>query len=467
MKHSDEFFERLKVNISVSNDNSALEKEYYQGLARYLKMGDFDNFRNLFDKSVDLEIFMDINKIPNRFKSISELLLNCTERILNEYQISALGAQINILRSCNDFGLFEKNITKAESELISLIKRDKLFLSSLNDLFGRISDSFIAYVFLKFPHILYNYIKAVPNEYFSNRENFMYNIKTHFFNHYTIYGLSVRYLSSVKQFIDICMEKFAEEDISTPKEKFIDFKIRYKTLYYDAEGPRNYFENKIHFVSSENILNNLDNILEGKNYKFYSISMVLLGGLGPQGLGFTYSTPKGEIIEICSDQKETEAIIIKFKQYLKKKFLDKLRKELLSFNVDKEIIHEIINYLNEVINPKKQINYYYQKDIIVKIKDFLQSFENFKNESGIELQEIVNKISYAISLIFKDVKLKDQFMARMDLVAQGKIKSEDIAKLTSLKGKSHYDILRERFFWQYIVDQMYEFYIKEAKLNIT
>lgn len=469
MKHSDEFLRRLKVNISVSKNKSALEKDYYQGLARYLKMGDFDNFKNLFDKSVDFDIFIELNKIPKRFESISELLLKCTERIVNEYQISALGDQIDILRSCNDFGLFEKDITKMESEVISLIKRDKHFLSNLNDLFGKISDSFIAYVYLEFPRILFNYIKVVPNEYFPNRETFMYNIKTHFFNQYTIYGLSVRYLSSVKQFIDICMEKFTAKDFITSggsKEKFTNFKIRYKTLYYDVEGPHKYTDEKIHFVSSENILNNLDNIKGRKNYNFYSVSMVLLGGLGPQGLGFTYSTPRGEIIEICSDQKESKAIIIKFKQYLKRKFLGKLRKQLLDFNIDKEIIKEIINYLDEILNPKKQINYYDKKIFLDRIKDFLQNYEDFKDEKSIELLEIMNKMSNAISLIFRDIKLKDQFMARMDLVAKGKVKSEDIAKLTSLKGKSHYDVLRERFFWQYIVDQMYEFYIEEMKLNI-
>ena len=95
MKHSDDFLEQLKVIISVSKDKSVLEKEYYQGLATYLEVGDFNNFKNLFDKSVDFDIFIDINKIPQRFDYISELLLNCTKRIVNEFHISALGDQID------------------------------------------------------------------------------------------------------------------------------------------------------------------------------------------------------------------------------------------------------------------------------------------------------------------------------------------------------------------------------------
>jgi len=245
----------------------------------------------------------------------------------------------------------------------------------------------------------------------------------------------------------------------------MEFNVIYRTFYYGIEENREYREIKKHFVSHENILKNLESILKKDTYNFYSISMVLLGGLGPQGLGFTYSTPKGEIIEICSDQKETEAIIIKFKQYLKRKFLIKLENELTNFKINIEIRNKIIEFLSEILNPKELINYYDKDSILKKIIEFLNQIDEFQQEYKSELEEIIRKISQAISIIFRKIKLKDQFIARMDLVAKDKIKSEDIAKLTSLRGKSHYDVLRERFFFQYIVDWFYDIYCAEKKNN--
>ncbi|MCK4480686.1 MAG: hypothetical protein KAV01_09175, partial [Candidatus Lokiarchaeota archaeon] len=80
-------------------------------------------------------------------------------------------------------------------------------------------------------------------------------------------------------------------------------------------------------------------------------------------------------------------------------------------------------------------------------------------------QELINKISKAISIILRRIKLRDQFITRMDLIVKDKIKAEEVAKLTSLKGKSHYDVLRERFFFQNIVNWFYEIYKNNKKEN--
>ncbi len=191
--------------------------------------------------------------------------------------------------------------------------------------------------------------------------------------------------------------------------------------------------------------------------------MIIFGGLGPEGFGFTYSTPKGEVIEICSDQKETEAIIIQFKQYLKRKFLDKLEKEMDRLYINLDIRRKVIKYLSDVINPKDLISYNNKNSILRSIRNFLFQFDEFQKIDGSEIEEILQDISLAISIILKSVKLKDQFMARMDLVASGKLKSEDLAKLTSLRGKSHYDVLRERLFLQNKPKWFFKDYPEEIK----
>ncbi len=472
MTRSNQVFEQLKKKISFSKDRKSLERNYYEGLANCLRFGYFNSFRKLFNASVDFNIFIEVKKIPRRFELISKLISECIERISTEYQTSALGEQIDILGFCNEFNLFEKELTKAERYSVEKIKKDNLFIANLFDLFGKITDSFISYVCLGLPRNLYDYFISRPNEYFSDREGLMQYIKNNFFNQYTIYGLSVRYLSSKKQFIDAFnkfypLQKSQENGEQTNPnykgKKFFEFNVIYRTIYYGDEENHEYREIKKHFVSPENILRNLDNIRSNDNYNFYSISMVLLGGLGPQGLGFTYSTPKGEIIEICSDQKETEAIIVKFKQFLRKKFLYKLEMELSNLGINNDTGNKIIEFLSEFLANKNLINYYDKDSILKKIKFNLYQIDGFQLIKKYELEELISKISKAVTLILRKIKLKDQFITRMDLVEKGKIKSEDIAKLTSLRGKSHYDVLRERFFYQYIVDWFYNIYTEERK----
>ena len=94
---------------------------------------------------------------------------------------------------------------------------------------------------------------------------------------------------------------------------------------------------------------------------------------------------------------------------------------------------------------------------------FFAKKERKEEEQEKKIDELINKISDALSLILREIKLEDQFKTRMDLVVEDQIRSEDVAKLTSLRGKSHYDVLRERFFFQYIVKWFHEIYLREIQ----
>lgn len=472
----DQLFEGLIQKISHIKNKKLLEKVYYEGLSKCLKSADYECFKNLFNTSIDFNIFIDVKKISNRFEIISQLILNCMEKVSTGYQISALGEIINILRFCNEYNLLEREISEIEKKNIKKLKEDILLLANLYDLFGKVSNSFILFVYRVMPRDLYEYFIDSPISYFPDRDGLMDYIKNIFFDQYVIYGLSVRYLNPIENFINIFKENFLHnknqsgnqvKTNSAKNKDLIEYNViyKYRTYYYDTEEEHEHREIKKHLVSPKNILKNVDKILEKNNYNFYSLSMVLLGGLGPQGLGFTYSTPKGEVIEICSDQKETEAIIIKFKQYLKKKFLTKLEKELDNFKIEEKVKNKIIKFLSDILNQKELISYYKKDSIVKKIKVFLEQIEQFQEDYKSELIELINKISKAISIILRRIKLRDQFITRMDLIVKDKIKSEDIGKLTSLKGKSHYDVLRERFFFQYIVDWFYELYHTEKIKN--
>ncbi|MFX1309382.1 MAG: hypothetical protein ACFE8C_06760 [Promethearchaeota archaeon] len=454
---SNQLFIEFKSDLLKIKDKKKLEKAYYDKLLKCLKSGQFKTFELLFNASNDFDIFIDIKKISNRFEIISNLLKNCIDKISNGYQTSALGEIIEILRLCNKFSLLDRDITELEKNFLNTFKRkkeNKLFLENLSDLFGKVSNSFILFVSKVMPRDLYEYFINSPISYFPDRDELIDFIKNIFFYQYSVYGLNIRYLSSVENFLNVFDKKYQEN----PDKESIEFDIiyKYRIYYYDLEEEREHHETKKHLVFSQNLLKNKYKILDKSNYNFYSLSMVLLGGLGPQGLGFTYSTPKGEVIEICSDQRETKAIIIKYKQYLKRKFLIKLDKELTNLGVRTELKKAITNFLFEVLNPRDMIRYNDKYSILKKIKRLLN--DEFQDRDKTELKEIINKISDAINIILLEIKLKDQFKTRMDLVAKGKIDSEDIAKLTSLRDKSHYDVLRERFFFQYLVDWFYDIY---------
>ncbi|MHA2005909.1 MAG: hypothetical protein ACXABO_00240 [Promethearchaeota archaeon] len=436
-----------------------LEKTYYEAISKRLKsmkntfIKSKEDVARLFDLSDKLGIFIDVSKIK-------------VEEIISELHIDGLNKGfrdriIELVYFFNKYNLFEKKFTADELKIIQEIKEDnKLLPVNLKDLFGVASDSLIFYVCKV---MSYDYVKWIRDMLKNPRAHrFVMNPNSlkNWTDGYVIYDLVVRNLGNVEDFIKK-VETKQKADTFNKDIITMEFNPRYIISFNEARILREYRE--IHLVYPENIIKNKAKILNKENYNFYSLSMVIFGGLGPEGFGFTYSTPKGEVIEICSDQRETEAIIIKFKQYLKRKFLDKLEKEMDSLKIDIGIRRRIIKYLSDVINPKDLIGYYNKNSILRKIRNFLFQFDEFQKINESEKEGILQSISFAISIILKSVKLKDQFMTRMDLVASDKLKAEDIAKLTSLRGKSHYDVLRERIFLQNKPKWFFKNYPKEIK----
>jgi len=453
-KYSDFFY-----LISDEKIKGKIEKNFFKGLSRCLEYQRFENFRLMVESSAIFDIFIDVKKIPNRFKIASNLILKCYQEVSTGYQTASLGKMLDILRFFNEFHLFDKKLSNEDLKLVKKIKEDKLFLLNLKDLFGDFNNCLILFVVQAMPNDFYNFFLGMSSELseYSNLYQNSYQIirmVLEFFNRYSIYGLSVEKLGRVRYFLFSFIKKYRM--LKNEEIKFIkfDFKSITNPTY------------RRHLISPQNIMKNMKKIRDKENYSFYNLSMVLLGGLGPQGHGFTYSTPNGEVVEICSDIKENNAIIVKYKQYLKVQFLSKLKEEMHNLGINETIIEKIEKYLSEILEKRELINYYKKTPILNKINDFLKEQEKYQSVIMEESKDLIDKISNAITIILRPIKMIDQFKARMDLVSEDKIKSEEIACLTSLKDKSHYDVLRERFFFQYQIKWFYKIYVsKNSKKN--
>ena len=437
---SEDNFSSLSYSSSDKRFKEAIEKNYYITLSKLLASEKFEDFRQLLNYSDKLGIFIDVKRIPFRFEIISDLHLNCI-------QSGQSGNIFDIIKFYNDYDLFDRDFTNEELEFIKNIKKDKILIANLNDLFGKVTDALNFYSCKIMPYDLYliflnnSSSSALLDAKFISRNYFNLSFLLKYFDRYSMYGLSIEKLGDINSFIEVFEKKYlaAKNNIDNKDLKLIEFSYGKKT----------------HLVSVNNILKNYDKILGKKGgYNFCSLSMVLLGGIGPQGHGFTYSTPKGEVVEICSDIKENEAIIIKYKEFLREQFLIRLRKEMTYKNIDSVLIQKIIDYLLEIINKKEIINYY-KKDLILK------QIVSFLSENLRSYDDLIKKISNAIKVILRPIKMKDQFKTRMYLVDENKIRSEDIAKLTSLKDKSHYDVLRERCFFQNEIKWFFQDYANE------
>ncbi len=449
-------------------DKNRIEQKFYQILSNYLINKQFENFEKFLKYSDKLGLYLDIKKVPKRYKIISDLLKECIQEVSAAYQVSSLGKFIKYLKFFNDYGLFERKLNKNDYIEIEQLKKDIILISNLRDLFVHIPDYFLLFLKKKVPQILYDlFLESVSasTTYFAGIDQLFQYIRYSFFNHYSIYGLSVKNLgpvaSFIKEFKKHLEKNGVNSNIESGDETFLEFTIEYH--YSTSYGTSDVWierEIKKHLISIANLKQNIDAILSEDDYNFYNLSMVLLGGLGPQGHGFTYSTPKGEVIEICSDRRENQAIIVKYKKFLMMQFVDRFEKQLVNFEVNAESIIKIVQFLQSTFE-KNEIIDYNKKDLILKhIKSFLSGKVNERHEINSKYNKLLKMASNAIDIILRPISMIDQFKCRMDLISKGRINSEDIARLTSLKDKSHYDILKERLFFQYVVDWFYNYYLE-------
>lgn len=452
----------------MSLDNN-YEQNVYKELSRYLREKEFKKFIKLIKIFEERNFYYDPFKIENRFEILSDLLRDSIKIVSERYETSALGDFIEILRFFNIHHLLERALSEEDQVLVRQVKNDKIFLANLMDLFGKITNPFIFYVIKEIPQQVHDFFIENSKYSFNDLDSFIYFVKNVFLNQYTIYGLSIRYLGKLNKFLKEVRKELRriEFDNKIKNTEFIEIDIKYKfsDIYINNGEPQQRIITKKHLIYPQNVLKYINENL-GKNeyyeYKFNSLSMVLLGGIGPQGHGFTYSTPRGEVIEICSDTKENEAIIIKYKLFLKEQFICRLDKELSKIGI--QIRNEIISILNRLISPNEIIGYKKKDYILYQVKTFLLKFEKIED---IDIDDLYNHISEAISTILRPIRMVDQFKARMGLVLKDKLKSEDIAKLTSLRNKSHYDVLRERLFFQHIIDLFYDVYQKNKEKKET
>ena len=93
-----------------------------------------------------------MKKIPDRIEIITDLLGSALQSV-------DLGEIIEILRFSNQYNIVEKDISKEEFNQIKEIKRDKLLLANLNDLFGEPSNNFILFVYIVMAKNLYDFFK--------------------------------------------------------------------------------------------------------------------------------------------------------------------------------------------------------------------------------------------------------------------------------------------------------------------
>lgn len=429
-----------------------LAKDHYlKQLEQYLKNRDFNSFEKLANRLKDDSVSLDLTRIPEIEKKISNCFIYHLENGIN------IEGMLQVLRFAATFQLISR--TKKKHSLSFSERESRLIILNLQSLFDETSEGFVNYILTHLTDHL--------GEYFLNRGLMMFDrniplsqrieyIHSVVENIYVVnqYGLRTRKIGAIEKYLEIYEAK------KNPIEPdFFSLEIRQSELLSLQDQARMVaYEYILDVVLSQErhlvyapLLEKVRKTYErgGYQYEYPIVCMVTTGGLGPEGKGFVYLTPRGEIVEVCSDAKQTKAYVIEYKQYLKSIFLQKLENRMKGWHIIERLRNEILNFLNEHLQSK--------------IVDF-QEVENIKLEELIkalpqEVQPHITRnflefLEKSLFDILLPVEMEDQFKARMDLIKNHKLKETEIAKLASLGNISHYDVLDQRFFFLILIENM-------------
>ncbi|MHA1232370.1 MAG: hypothetical protein ACTSPQ_17200, partial [Candidatus Helarchaeota archaeon] len=245
-----------------------------------------------------------------------------------------------------------------------------------------------------------------------------------------MYGLNIRKISDYRTFMENYDNK---KQVSKIKGYYtLEITKNRELVSYSFDFFNNLSSlSEVHLIN-EDVLTKIRTKRDSNIYdfEFPIISMVIKGGLGPQGKGFAYLTPYNEICEICSDVKENKAYILEYKKYLKRKFLAELDEIIEKWEISDEKKSEIIEFLDANIQlnfiDSSSIEYVYEK-----IDRYFNKISGQNEKFKID-DQFRSKLKSEVQKILLPIRMQDQFLVRMDLIKNGKIDEKEVAKLVSL-----------------------------------
>ncbi|HUX98649.1 MAG TPA: hypothetical protein VMV49_03790 [Candidatus Deferrimicrobium sp.] len=360
------------------------EDHYLSQLDQYLINGNLTQFERLIKRLDAQGTSVDLAQIPNRAEKITNLFIASIEIGYN------IDEMLRTFQFVNDYQLLREN--SYSPDILIPIQEPELIRSNLESLFGDLSSGFYEYFINFLPNFLSEYLKFMAENPRSASTNFAFyqtnvslkdmlpTLYSWIDAAYSTYGLRTRKIGKFKKYITNYFKNRKEFD---PQFYELDIKISdlitqnlNRDLLFFFEGGRSTEKHLIDGPLLEKIIKKFE--AHEYKYEYPIVSMVIQGGIGPEGKGFAYLTPMGEVVEVCSDVKQNKAYIIEYKKYLKSIFLDKLATQMRTWNLSKELQEETITFFNENIQTKMvgygEVEVLLEKEILQYLNSHIKSY---------------------------------------------------------------------------------------------